>query len=170
MERFATLTEQNKVIGGVRAASLQGLKPKDNEPFTWRLKPPPPKENAEMASSVTVAFRVMRPAQAVRVELRDELPVRVYLRGMRGEVVAASGPWRSSGDWWQEDVWHQDEWDLEIEFPVPSVVVAQHAAPAPRQHKGEQSHPKKQSGTQHRLYRIYYDALRQGWFVRGSYD
>jgi protein ImuB len=154
MERFATLTEQNKVIGGVRAASLQGLKPKDNEPFTWRLKPPPPKENAEMASSVTVGFRVMRPAQAVRVELRDELPVRVYLRGMRGEVVAASGPWRSSGDWWQEDAWQQDEWDLAIAFPAAQ----------------KESEQKRGEGPHTGLYRIYYDALRQGWFVRGVYD
>ena len=121
---------------------------------------------------VVTGFRVIRPAQSVRVELRGEQPVRVYLRGMRGEVVAASGPWRSSGDWWQEDAWQQDEWDLEIEFPAPSVVVAQHAAPPPRQERSEQSQPNKQSGTdsQHGLYRIYYDALRQGWFVRGVYD
>jgi hypothetical protein len=107
-----------------------------------------------MAASVTVGFRVMRPAQAVRVELRDELPVRVYLQGMRGEVVAASGPWRSSGDWWQEDAWQQDEWDLAIAFSV--------AQKESEQKRGEGSH----TG----LYRIYYDALRQGWFVRGVYD
>ena len=152
MRRFVVITERKKKA---RRSS--------NEQHEDRAR--------QQDAGVTVqGFRVARPAQAVRVEVRDGLPARVYLRGMRGEVVAASGPWRSSGDWWQEDVWHQDEWDLEIEFPVPSVVVAQHAAPAPRQHKGEQSHPKKQSGTQHRLYRIYYDALRQGWFVRGSYD
>jgi len=65
----------------------------------------------------------MRPAQPVRVELQNEQPAKVYLQGMRGEVVSASGPWRSSGDWWQEDPWRQDEWTLEIEF-VP--VGAQH--------------------------------------------
>jgi protein ImuB len=103
---------------------------------------------------VVTGLRVVRPTQAVRVMLRDEQPVRIYLRGMRGEVVAASGPWRSSGDWWQEDAWYQDEWDLAIAFPAA-------------QKEGEQ---KRGEGWHLELYRIYYDALRQGWFLRGEYD
>ena len=39
------------------------------------------------------------------VELQRRMPARVSFRGMRGEVVAASGPWRTSGDWWREDAW-----------------------------------------------------------------
>src|ERR1700737_2843681 len=92
------------------------------------------KENSESRAAVT-GLRVTRPAQPVRVELRNEQPVRVYLQGMRGEVVAASGPWRSSGDWWQEDAWQQEEWDLEIEFSSPSIVGAQHVVPASRREK-----------------------------------
>ena len=111
------------------------------------------KDNSEPRGVVT-GLRVVRPAQTVRVELRDEQPVRIYLRGMRGEVIAASGPWRSSGDWWQEDAWQQEEWDLAIAFPAA--------------HKeGEQKRSEKMHAG---LYRIYYDALRQGWFVRGEYD
>jgi protein ImuB len=150
MRRFGVANEQNKRCG------------KNDQNV---------KENPQMLAAIT-ALRVIRPAQAVRVEMRDEQPVRIYLRGMRGEVVAASGPWRSTGDWWQEDAWHQDEWDLEIEFSAPSIVVAQHAAPVPPQQKSERLKPNKQSGTssQRGLYQIYYDALRQGWFVRGVYD
>src|SRR5258706_282402 len=129
------------------------------------------KENPKPRASVT-ALRLVRPAQAVRVEMRDEQPARVYLRGMRGEVIAASGPWRSSGDWWQEDAWHQDEWDLEIEFPAPPPVGAQpacagrHRCAPSRQDVNKAEH----SGLQRGLYRIYYDALQQGWFLRGVYD
>ena len=127
------------------------------------------KENSDAGATVT-ALRVLRPPQAVRVELQNEQPAKVYLRGMSGEVVAASGPWRSSGDWWQEDAWHQDEWDLEIEFPAPSPVGAQHrCAPSRRDPKpldAQQFPP----GSQRGLYRIYYDALQQSWFVRGVYD
>jgi protein ImuB len=150
MRRFGVANEQNKRCG------------KNDQNV---------KENPQMLAAIT-ALRVIRPAQAVRVEMRDEQPVRIYLRGMRGEVVAASGPWRSTGDWWQEDAWHQDEWDLEIEFSAPSIVVAQHAAPVPPHQKSERLKPNKQSGTssQRGLYQIYYDALRQGWFVRGVYD
>jgi protein ImuB len=111
------------------------------------------RENSEPHRVVT-GLRVVRPGLAVRVELRDEQPVRIYLRGMRGEVIAASGPWRSSGDWWQEDAWQQEEWDLAIAFPAA-------------RNEGEQKRGEKMDVG---LYRIYYDALRQGWFVRGEYD
>jgi protein ImuB len=153
MARFVVVSEQNKRRGKCE---------------------PNVKENSDARATVT-GLRVMRPAQAVRVELRDEQPVRVYLRGMRGEVVAASGPWRSSGDWWQEDAWNQEEWDLEIEFSSPSVVGAQHCCAPSRQNlnlkDSERTNKKTElSGRQRGLYRIYYDALRQGWFVRGEYD
>jgi len=127
-------------------------------------------------------LRVTRPAQALRVEVRDEQPVRVYLRGMRGEVVAASGPWRGSGDWWQEDAWNQEEWDLEIEFSPPSIVGPQHRCAPSRQNVNSIDSPRSASASErietkpehsdrrHGLYRIYYDALCQGWFLRGVYD
>ena len=120
--------------------------------------------------SVVTGLRVARPAQAVRVELRDEQPVRIYLRGMRGEVIAASGPWRSSGDWWQEDAWQQEEWDLEIEFSASFPVGAQHRCAPSRQNPNSLDPQQFSSCPQRGLYRIYYDALRQGWFVRGEYD
>src|SRR5229473_3229986 len=153
MTRFVVASEQNKRRG-------------KSEPNI--------KETFDTRAAVT-GLRVMRLAQALRVEVRDEQPVRVYLRGMRGEVVAASGPWRSSGDWWQEDAWQQDEWDLEIEFSSPSVVGAQHCCAPSRQNlnlkDSERTNKKTElSGRQRGLYRIYYDALRQGWFVRGEYD
>jgi protein ImuB len=148
MARFVVASEQNKRRG-------------KNEPKV--------KENPNTRATVT-GLRVIRPAQAVRVELRDEQPVRVYLRGMRGEVVAASGPWRSSGDWWQEDPWHQDDWDLELEFSAVSPVGAQHRCAPSRQNPNSQDAQQFPSGLQHGLYRIYYDALRQEWFLRGVYD
>jgi protein ImuB len=149
------------------------------------------KQNAEAQCSTretVTGFRVIRPVEALRIEVRNEQPVRVYLRGMRGEVVAASGPWRSSGDWWQEDAWRQDEWDLEIEFSLPSVVRAQPAcagrhryAPSrqnvnfidsPRSANANERTEQKSghSERQRGLYRVYYDALRQSWFLRGVYD
>jgi protein ImuB len=127
------------------------------------------RENSEPRRVVT-GLRVMRPAQTVRVELRDEQPVRIYLRGMRGEVIAASGPWRSSGDWWQEDAWQQEEWDLEIEFSASSPIGAQHRCAPSRQNPNSLDPQQFSSCPQRGLYRIYYDALRQGWFVRGEYD
>jgi len=145
MARFAVSNEQNKRRG---------------------KREPKVKGHSDARATVT-ALRVVRPAQAVRVEMKDEQPARVYLRGMRGEVVAASGPWRGSGDWWQEDSWHQDEWDLEIEF---GPVGAQHRCAPSRQNLNPPDAQQFPSSPQRGLYRIFYDVLRQEWFLRGEYD
>jgi len=99
-----------------------------------------------------IAFRMFRPELLANVESQQGCPCRIYFRGMCGDVVTASGPWRTSGDWWEEHGWRQDEWDIEIRFESSGHQQA--------------SSPGKQSG----LYRVYYDWMRRGWFVRGRYD
>jgi len=93
------------------------------------------------------ALRVYRPAPAARVETRNGYPVQIAFSGFRGRVIAASGPWRSSGDWWTEDSYAKDEWDLEI-----------------------QSNSKTKSGKQRGVYRVCYDCAKQGWYVWGTFD
>ena len=100
-------------------------------------------ENPRAGSQVPASFRAFRPPLPAKIELHAGRPARVMFQGRRGAVRSASGPWRTSGDWWREDPWQQDEWDLEIEFP---------------------------SSPERGLYRVYYDALRRDWFVRGIYD
>ncbi len=121
-----------------------------------RKKNPALRDEAKSREARPVAsgFRVIRPPMSARVEIGDERPVHVYFSGMQGDVVAASGPWRSSGEWWQEDGWDQDEWDLAIDFGVSGGL----------HEKGANAWP--QCG----VYRIYYDALRRNWLVRGFYD
>ena len=92
--------------------------------------------------------RIFRPSVPAMVELREGCPAKVFFRGLCGRVVAASGPWRTSGDWWRENSWHQDEWDLEIEFYISDAGAGGSAG----------------------LYCVYYDSDCRGWFVRGVYD
>jgi protein ImuB len=99
----------------------------------------------EEASETQTAFRVFRPPLPAWVQLQENVPARVAFQGMPGTVVHASGPWRTSGDWWNEEPWQQDAWDVEIKFTAES------------------------QNTQ-ALYRIYYDHLLEKWWVRGVYD
>lgn len=99
-------------------------------------------------------FRIIRPTVPVRVELREERPVRVFFRDVSGRVTVASGPWRSSGDWWQEDSWDDDEWDLAIDFGAMA---------------GNRAH-RDDALPECGVYRIVYDGLKRGWFMRGFYD
>jgi protein ImuB len=109
-------------------------------------------ETSTQSRRTAIAFRRFRPELAANVDSQEGRPCLIYFRGMRGNVMAASGPWRTSGDWWEERGWRQDEWDIEIHFD---------------------SSPKKQNSRavpQNGMYRIYYDWVRRSWFVRGRYD
>jgi protein ImuB len=114
----------------------------------------PKVEGPQKAHRVASGFRVIRPAVAANVEVGEGRPVRVSFGGMQGDVEAASGPWRSSGEWWQEEGWDQDEWDLAIDFGISGGLLEKGVSPWP----------------QYGVYRIYYDAPRRNWFVRGFYD
>lgn len=107
-----------------------------------------------------LALRIFRPARQLRVQMANESPATIapLQRGsdgdeLQGEILWAAGPWRSSGDWWNESghteathedeahVWDREEWDIALE--VESGVV---------------------------LYRIYRDLSSGEWFAAASYD
>ena len=111
--------------------------------------------------------RIFRPRLAARVELREGRPVKIFFRGLYGRVMTASGPWRISGDWWREDAWQQEEWDLEIRFDGGDAV-----GPVNLAANGHGIAPVPDAKVQMRagLYCVYYDAACRSWFVRGMYD
>jgi nucleotidyltransferase/DNA polymerase involved in DNA repair len=126
------------------------------------------------------ALRVFRPAMSAKVEARDTsyadpsrettskvpAPARVYFGGVWGDVMAASGPWRTSGDWWTEDPWNQDEWDLEIEFPVPAAKETNAFSRTAFSHAAQKTESARARG----VYRIVRERTTGEWFVRGVYD
>jgi protein ImuB len=92
-----------------------------------------------------VGFRAYRPPVLTKVKLREGRPTHVAFLGRSGEVVHASGPWRTSGDWWEEDPWQQDAWDVEVNFLYET--------------------PPSRA-----FYRICFDSRQKKWFVLGAYD
>ncbi len=108
-----------------------------------------------------IGFRMFRPAPPAQIELLHKRPVRVFFHGMWGNVVAASGPWRTSGDWWREDAWKQEEWDLEIIFETPANSSGRYRT---LQERGPQRAQRRG------IYCLFLDSVRQSWFVRGTYD
>ncbi|HXR09656.1 MAG TPA: DNA polymerase Y family protein [Candidatus Acidoferrales bacterium] len=113
---------------------------------------------AQAALAPVIALRAFRPALPARVEVRADVPVRVLFNGVCGEVIAASGPWRNSGDWWTEDPWNQDEWDLEIEFPLARAKESKLFAVS------------KESAASRGVYRVIYERAADRWSIGGVYD
>ena len=90
----------------------------------------------------TLALRMFRPALEASVELTGEKPHIVRLWKKHRRVIAASGPWCTSGNWWHSArAWAREEWDVAL---------------------------KTVEGIGY--YRIYLDRLSQQWFVEGVFD
>jgi protein ImuB len=131
-------------------------------------------------NSTAMSFRVFRPPLPINVNSRAGQPAEVFLQGRRGEVHKASGPWRTSGEWWREEQWSEDEWDLEVRFvgksrpaqtQSPRATGALHTGRLSRQKNMLQNDANAEnSGEECCRYRIYFDVVRRGWFARGMYD
>jgi protein ImuB len=97
--------------------------------------------NSEPSPAPIIALRVFRPALETSVELSQEKPHLVGLWHWHLRVLAASGPWRASGNWWNAFAWTREEWDVALKTPAGVG-----------------------------FYRIYWDRLRKQWFVEGVFD
>jgi protein ImuB len=100
--------------------------------------------HAEEKMSAVIALRLFRPPLGVSVTVREAKPVRmrcIEREDIAGEIVWTAGPWRSSGDWSEQEGWSREEWDIAV--------------------------PDK---TGLALYRLVQDKLSGNWFIEGMYD
>ena len=113
---------------------------------------PAKKTNWQLAIGNRQSFglRMFRPALRAVVETNHGWPTQISAwgkqRSVYGKVVQVAGPWRTTGDWWGEDPWARDEWDVAV------------------------TASSKASGGPPGLYRIYRKLNSEMWFVEGNYD
>jgi protein ImuB len=101
-------------------------------------------QNIEASCDLVTALRIFRPPVGVLVTMQDGKPAFINCpksKAMQGEILWAAGPWRSSGDWWEQEGWARDEWDIAM-----------------------------QGETSIALYRLVRDRLGGRWFLEGTYD
>ncbi len=99
-----------------------------------------------------LGFRVFRPPLRAMVQADRGYPTQISAwrmnQSVHGHVVRLAGPWRTTGDWWRDDCWARDEWDVAVESRTDSTV----------------------SRSLLVLYRIYRELRNGSWFVEGMYD
>jgi protein ImuB len=101
-------------------------------------------ELTDGSDDLVTALRIFRPPAAVTVTLCEGRPTFISCprqKETRGEILWAAGPWRSSGDWWEQEGWARDEWDIAV-----------------------------QEETSIGLYRLVRDLLDGRWLLEGTYD
>jgi len=86
-------------VGAPRVADL-------HRPDAYALTPFAPGERLarrELPEPPRLAVRALRPPVAAQVRVASGTPVAVRSAITSGEVVNASGPWRTTGSWWSEE-------------------------------------------------------------------
>jgi protein ImuB len=78
------------------------------EPFVV----PPAQADQSGPQTRRVALRQIRPPEAVTVTLLNLKPNTFIFRERQYLVEQAYGPWPSSGDWWNPNLWSVEQWDL----------------------------------------------------------
>jgi protein ImuB len=77
------------------------------EPFSVPTLEPPILE-----TSSPLCLRLLRPAEHTRVEVHRGLPHQIQFRSRSYLVEKAYGPWLDGGDWWNEAIWGNEQWDV----------------------------------------------------------
>jgi hypothetical protein len=101
-------------------------------------------ENAQEKMTAVIALRLFRPPLRAVVNVREGKPVKLKCQertDLTGEIVWTAGPWRSSGDWSEQEGWSREEWDI-------AVLMESKIA----------------------LYRLVEDKMSRQWWVEGMYD
>ena len=78
------------------------------EPFHISSASPSPRAAAQPRA----AMRILRPAEGVSLTLKNQRPKEFVFREQRYVVERAYGPWLSSGEWWAQTLWGQEQWDI----------------------------------------------------------
>ena len=143
-----TLARIAGIVGEDKVGSLELLdthRPEGFRMMHFAAKPFSPQRHWDTEKDdLVTALRMFRPPVSVAVSMQDGKPVAINSaknKEVRGKILWAAGPWRSSGDWWEQDGWARDEWDIAV-----------------------------QGKTGIALYRLVRDLLAGKWFVEGTYD
>jgi protein ImuB len=70
-------------------------------------------ETPALKTAVGPSLRRFRPAIPAIIQTELLRPIHVQSERARGKITEAKGPWRSSGNWWEEP-WARDEWDVRL--------------------------------------------------------
>lgn len=148
-----TLARLAKLVGEENIGSPALLDTHRPDAFTMnRFVLPSKKSNqqSDIGNRQCLGLRMFRPPLRAVVETSQGWPTQISAwgkqRSVYGKVVQVAGPWRTTGDWWREDRWARDEWDVAV------------------------SSSNRTSSEPPGLYRIYRKLDSEMWFVEGNYD
>jgi protein ImuB len=80
----------------------------------FRVTVNPANSTRPLSSSPRLSLRRFRPPHDAHVAVANRQPVQIVATAVKGKVIRAEGPWRIAGNWWTNDSWNRDEWDVAL--------------------------------------------------------
>ena len=81
-----------------------------------RFSEPTPRDAwAPVTANPVLSLRLFEPAVAAEVRFETGHPAAVRSAVASGAVTRWAGPWKTSGNWWDEARWNWEEWDVALE-------------------------------------------------------
>jgi protein ImuB len=107
------------------------------EPFSITTAEPPTAN-----ATASLSLRLFRPAERTKVEMQCGQPREIHFRSRCYVVESVYGPWLKGGDWWNESIWGNEQWDAIGRTTDNAILVC----------------------------RLSYDFIVKDWRVAGLYD
>jgi protein ImuB len=79
-----------------------------------RLNERPEAATQEESRMLGLPLRRFRPPRPAQVRFTRGVPTRFSSAQGQGEITDAAGPYRASGNWWDQATWSIEEWDIEL--------------------------------------------------------
>lgn len=136
------LARLRKLVGENRVGSPQLLD--THKPDSFRMLPFSPQAGQlqkKPSQAPPVALRVSRPPLAIGVTVQSGKPIHIAMESEKYTVLQHAGPWRTSGQWWSNECWSREEWDVVLSTRKETLVC-----------------------------RIAHDPDSQCWYLEGTYD
>ena len=108
-----TLARIRGIVGESNVGTPQLLNTHHPHPFQMVTHQPPATSHQQPAAP-RQAFRYFRPPLTAKITLERNRPTHVAAAGINGKIQTAAGPWRTTGDWWTNQPWNRDEWDITL--------------------------------------------------------
>jgi protein ImuB len=111
-----TVARVRHLVGQERVGTPEMADTHRPDTFAMRAFAPGQAVDGEAAAALPrLCLRRFRPPRYAQVLVANRQPVRVISPSVNGRVAMAKGPWRTSGEWWRQDAWNRDEWDVLLE-------------------------------------------------------
>lgn len=69
-------------------------------------------ESPSVAASLPLSLRLLRPAEPIKVKIQGGQPREIRFRERNYSLEEVYGPWLKGGDWWNEAIWGNEQWDV----------------------------------------------------------